>query len=205
MNYPENIESIIKNFYLKRKSTVKTSAGLDEKIVGDALLAQKKLKTTQSAATRPNSWRITMRGRMTKYVAAAVIALVLIIGIIELGKPVAGANVVFAAAMDSVRRARTFSCTRISEVRYQDGQEHGTYLSKEKRMFKEPDWERHESMTSPWPQYVGEVTIRDYGQRQELTLRPAEKTARLRDLVSDYTIDGYHGVGESQDPLPRTD
>ncbi len=84
MKYTNNIESIVKNFCLRKKSAVKTSAELDERIVDDALLAQRKSKTTQSVAMRPNIWRIIMRGRMTKYVTAAVIALVVIIGIIEL-------------------------------------------------------------------------------------------------------------------------
>ena len=64
---------------------------------------------------------------------------------------------------------------------------------KQKWMFKEPDWERHEKLTSPWPRYIGEITISNYGTRQELSLRPVEKTARLRDLVSDYTIDKNTG------------
>ena len=88
---------------------------------------------------RPDIWRIIMRGRMTKYVTAAVIALVIIIGIIELGEPVGRASVVFAAAIDSVRQAGTFSCTEISESWYEDGGEYRKYLSKQRRMFKEPD------------------------------------------------------------------
>ena len=195
MKYPENIESMIKNFCLKKKSTVKTSAELDEKIVDNALVAQRPLKTTQSAAIRPNFWRNIMRRRMTQYVTAAVIALVIITGVKEFGKPIAGANAVFAAAMDSVRQSRTFSCIRISEMPYQDGQEEGTYLSKDKRMFKEPDWERHEQLTSapPWPQDVGMVTIWHYGKRQRLRFRPFDKTAEFHDMSSDYTIDRKTG------------
>ena len=130
-----------------------------------------------------------MRGRMTKYATAAVIALVIIIGIIEIGKPVGGANAVFAAAMDSVKEAGTFSCTVVCEVSYQDGEVYGTYLSKEKRMFKEPDWERREQLTSPWPRYIGEITITNYDTRQRLVLRPVEKTATLHDVSSEYRID----------------
>ena len=195
MKHPENIESTIKNYYLKKKSAVKTSAELDEKIVAEALRTLRKMKTTQSVTMWPNIWRIVMRGRMTKYVTAGVIALAIIIGITEFGKPITGASAVFAAAMDSVRQARTFSCTRISEMQYQDGQEHETYLLKEKRMFKEPDLERQEQLTSapPWPQDVGMVTIWDYGKRQRLRLRPFDKTAEFHDMSSDYTIDGKTG------------
>jgi hypothetical protein len=64
---------------------------------------------------------------------------------------------------------------------------------KQKWMFKEPDWERHEKLTSPWSQYIGETTLTDYSTRQQLVVRPAEKTARLSDLSSDYTIDDETG------------
>jgi outer membrane lipoprotein-sorting protein len=195
MKYTNNIESTIKRFCLRRKSAAKTSAELDERIVDDALQAQRESKTTKSAATRPYIWRIIMRARMTKYITAAVIALVIIMGIIEVGKPVAGANAVFAAAMDSVRQARTFSCIRISEMQYQDGEKDGMYLLKQRRMFKEPDWERREQLTSapPWPQHVGEVVVWHYGKRQRLELRPFDKTARFHDMSSDYVIDEKTG------------
>jgi len=91
--------------------------------------------------------------------------------------------------MDSVRQAGTFSCTQIFEASYRDGEEDGKYLLKHKRMFKEPDWERHEQLTSPWPRYIGEITITRYDTRQRLILRPAEKTATLHDVSSEYRID----------------
>lgn len=190
MKYTDNIESIVKNFCLRKKSAVRTSAELDERIVDDALLAQRKSKTTQSVAMRPNIWRIIMRARMAKYFTVAVIALVIIIGIIELGKPVGGASTVFAAAMDSVKQARTFSCTKISESWHK---ERGTFLLKERRMFKEPDWERHERLTSPRPKNVGEIIITHYDTRQRLRLIPTEKTATLHDVSSENYIDEKTG------------
>lgn len=76
---------------------------------------------------------------------------------------------------------------------YQDGEKHGKYLMAQKWMFKEPGLERHERLTSPWPRYIGEVTIVDYGARQRLELRPVEKTATLIDMRSDYDIDENTG------------
>jgi hypothetical protein len=196
MKSTDNIESIVKNFCLRKKSAVKTSAELDERIVDDALLAQRDSKTTKPAAARPSTWRIIMKSRMTKLTTAAVIVVVIIIGIIEIGKPVGGASVVFAAAMDSVRQAGTFSCTEIFEATYEDDGKRGKYLMKQRWMFREPDRERHEGLTSPWPQYIGEVTIMDYGTRQRLMLRPVEKTATLDDLSSDYAVDDNTGMVE---------
>ncbi len=138
-------------------------------------------------------WRITMKSKMAKLVIAAVIILIMIIGVIELAKPIGGGSVAFAAAMDSIRRARTFSCTETSQMTYQDGEKQGKYLMVQKWMFKEPDLERLERLTSPWPRYIGEVTIMDYGTRKQLELRPVEKTATLIDMSSAYDIDENTG------------
>ena len=136
-----------------------------------------------------------MESRITKLAVAAVIIIVLILGINYLDTPIDGASTVFASAMDSVRQARTFLCTEIFEVTYEDGGKRGKYLMKQKLMFKEPDRERHEKLTSapPWPQYIGEVTIWHYGKRQRLQFRPFDKTAEFHDMSSDYVIDKKTG------------
>jgi outer membrane lipoprotein-sorting protein len=192
MKSAENIERLIKEFCAGKKAQIKTTTELDERIIADALPAQNRSKTTQSAAVQPNVWRIVMRSRIIQYTAAAMILLVIITGIIQLGKPI-GPSVAFAAAMDSIEQARTFSCTEIFEATYEDDGQRGKYLMKQRWMFKEPDRERHETLTSPWPQYIGEVTIMDYGIRQRLELRPVEKAAVLRDMISDYEIDDKTG------------
>ena len=140
-------------------------------------------------------WRIIMKSQITKLAGAAVIIIALMLGINYLDAPIDGASTVFAAAMDRVKHARTFSCTNIFEVTYEDGGKRGKYLMKQKRMFKEPDRERHEKLTSapPWPQYIGEVTIWHYGKRQRLQFRPFDKTAKLHDMSSDYDIDDKTG------------
>jgi len=183
-----DIEELVERSYLNNLQ-VPADAEMDERILGDAVTKMEESRKTGSASVGPNIWRIIMKSRMTKLAAAAVIALVIVLGVVELGKSVGGANVVFAAAMDSVREAGTFSCIEISEVSYQDGEERGTYLSKQRRMFKEPNWERHEQLTSPWPMYIGEITITNYDTRQRLVLRPAERTATLHDVSSEYRID----------------
>jgi len=188
MKSAENIEKIIRNFCAGKQAQVKTTPDLDDKILADALPAQNKSKTVQTAAVQPNVWRVIMRSRITQYAAAAVIILAIITGIVELGKPI-GASVAFAAAMDSVRNAGTFSCTQIFGASYEDGEVNGKYLLKQKLMFKEPDWERHEQLTSPWPRHIGEITITRYDTRQRLILRPAENTATLYDVSSEYFID----------------
>ena len=159
-------------------------------------LEEKLLYALDQTAQRKHSysmvWRTILDNKTAKVVTAAVIILAIIIGIVELGEPI-GASVVFADAMDNIKQASTFSCTEIFQATYQDGEKHGKYLLKQKWMFKEPDKERHESLTSPWPRFIGETTIMDYGKRQLLVLRPVEKTARLHDMSSDYDIDEKTG------------
>ena len=139
-------------------------------------------------------WRTIMKkNRMTKFAAAAVIIILLILGIDYLGTPIDGASSVFAAAMDRVKHARTFSCMEIFEVAYEDGGKREKYLLKQRLMFKEPDLKRREALTSPWPRYIGEITITDFGKRQQLILRPYDMTATLYDRSSDYDVDDKTG------------
>jgi outer membrane lipoprotein-sorting protein len=136
-----------------------------------------------------------MKSQITKLAAAVVIIIALILGINYLDTPIDGASTVFAAAMDRIQKARTFSCTMIFEASYEDSGKRGKYLLKQKSMFKEPDRERREKLTSapPWPQYKGEVTIWHYGKRQRLQFRPSDKTAKFHDMSSDYDIDDKTG------------
>jgi outer membrane lipoprotein-sorting protein len=130
-----------------------------------------------------------MKKRMTKLATACVFIIVVFMGIIEYGKPVGGASTIFAAAMKSVKEAGCFSCTVTYEASYEDKGEYGTYLLKQKLMFKEPEWERREQLTSPWPEHIGEITITNYNTRRRLILRPTERTAILYDVSSEYHID----------------
>jgi len=194
MKYTENIESLIKKFCAGKKAQVKTAPELDERILSDTLSAQNKSKTTKSVAVQPNIWRIIMRNRITRYAVAAVIILAIIICFVELGKPI-GASAVFAAAMDSIKQARTFKCTEVTERpnREGDSREGETFLFKQTWIFKEPNWERYERPRSPWGAVVNEVTITHYDKRKSLELRPVEKTALLHDMSSDYEVDDKTG------------
>lgn len=191
----ENIEQFIESFCTRKRSMVKTTAELDERILKDTLRAEKISKTAGVTSRQPNVWSAMMQSRVTQYAAAAVVVLAMIVGIIELGGTAGGASTVFAAAMESVKRARTFSCIEILEMTYEDRGQRGEYLMKQKWMFKEPDRERHETLTAapPWPQNVGEITIWHYGKRQQLVLRPFDKTAEFHDMSSDYEIDEKTG------------
>ena len=193
MKRSNRIIKTICSFLLRKKSEVKTTIELDNRIVGDILPIYEKNTKTHTADTQSNIWRIIMKSRITKIAAAIIIFVAVVFGINYSCTSIDGVSTAFAVAMDSVRNARTFSCIQIMEVNYGDNRAQGKYLSKYKRMFKEPYWERREQLTSPWPQYVGEITILDYDKRQKLIVRPANKEAILYDLSSSYYVDKETG------------
>jgi outer membrane lipoprotein-sorting protein len=194
MKHTKDVEELVERSYLNNLH-IPADSEMDERILGDAVTRMEEAREAGSASAGPSVWRIIMKSRTTKLTTAAVIAVVIIVGIVNLGEPVGGASVVFAAAMDSVRQARTFSCTEITERPYRDGdgQERGKFLFKQRWMFKEPDWERREMPKSPWGEVQNEVTITHYGTRQRLRLKPVEKKAILHDMSSDYTVDDKTG------------
>jgi outer membrane lipoprotein-sorting protein len=190
MRPAENIEKLINNV------PINTNAKRDKEVLDDVLDALERSKKAQSAAVQPNIWSTIMKSKTAKLAAAAVVIIGIVLGLNFIGAPIDGASEAFAAAMDSVKQARTFSCIEIFEATYEDDGKRGKFLMKQTWMFKEPYRERYERLTSPWPQYIGEVTIMDYGTRQQLELRPVEKTATLYDLSSDYDVDDNTGMVE---------
>ena len=189
MRPAEEIKKLLKNV------PVNTSNQKDQQVLDDILYAMDQSQNAQPAVNRPYIWRIIMQNKMTKIAVAAAILVALILGISYFGTPIDGAGAAFAAAMDKIKQARTFSCIEIFEVTYEDGGKQGKYQMKQKWMFREPDQERHETLTSapPWPQDVGEVTIWNYGKRQMLQIRPFDKTAEFCDLSYDYVVDNKTG------------
>ena len=181
MRPAENIEKRIQNI------PINTSAKRDKEVLDDILNALEKSKRAQSAI-QPNIWRTIMQSKITKIAAAAAIFIAVILGIKYIGTPIDGTSAVFAAAMDSIKQARTFSCTQIYEMTYEDSGKQGKYLLKEVIMFKEPDSERRVRLTSPWPEFVGEITITDFSKHEELTIRPAKKTATLSEKNYYYDV-----------------
>ncbi|MBN2183558.1 MAG: hypothetical protein JW715_16735 [Sedimentisphaerales bacterium] len=183
MKSSKDIERLAKNIRIKKNAVNKN------RILAGAQAALNELKDTESAYSKRNIWRIIMQSRKIKLTAAAIIIFAIILGINFVVTPIDGANTAFAAAMDHVKQARTFSCIRIMEMAYEDGENEGKFLFKSKRMFKEPNLERHVKLTSPTSRFVGEITITDYGKRQCLVINPVEKTAVLSDISYEYNID----------------
>lgn len=102
------------------------------------------------------------------------------------GRP--GPGEAFAAAIDSVRQARTFAARAVHE-----GEEDGKpYVRETAVMFKEPDLERMERRQG-WPM-DGETMITDYTARRRLILFPDDQVANVQDISTMYSV--QEGTGE---------
>ncbi len=132
--------------------------------------------------------QVRRRRMMTRTIksAAAIAAGLALVVIVWMAGGGDGAQEAYAAAMDGVRQARTFSCTQAFMSR-RDGPER--VVSETLFMFKEPDRERRERLAGKFPEYIGEVEIVDYGKRRRMYYRPVTKTAGIVDKSTSYVID----------------
>ncbi len=108
MKPTENIEKFIKNTYAHNLPAA-TSAKLDQRVLSSAQETLEKSKTTQSAGTGPNIWRMVMKTRITKLAAAAVIIIAVLIGINQYGGSVSFASVAWADVVKSFESVNFFS------------------------------------------------------------------------------------------------
>ena len=96
MKPADNIEKLIKNI------DIDTNAKMDKAVLDDVLKALEKSKREKSALIAPNVWRIIMKSRITKFAAAAVIAIAVLIGIHEFGGSIDLATPTFADVVEAV-------------------------------------------------------------------------------------------------------
>ncbi|MHC4457520.1 MAG: hypothetical protein ACYS0I_10600 [Planctomycetota bacterium] len=99
MSPRDNIEKLISELILHGTDTA------DKHILNDALAAYEKSNSTESANLQPKAWRIIMKSKITKYAAAAVIiiAVLLTLNIFHQSMPTASA----AEVLDSAAKALT--------------------------------------------------------------------------------------------------
>ncbi|MHC4738605.1 MAG: hypothetical protein ACYS9Y_06850 [Planctomycetota bacterium] len=110
MNAAENIEKIIKKFYIAKKSYVNTGQEMDKRLLDDAWSAYEKSKKTKSAQAQPILWRIIMNSKITKLAAPAVIIIAAMIGINQLDGSIDPASVAWGNVVNNVQQVQTFTC-----------------------------------------------------------------------------------------------
>jgi hypothetical protein len=179
----------IKKLFVNSNVTVTTE--FDDKVKSDTFLAFEKIKKTKSAQFKLNIGRNILQSPFTKLTAAACVIAAIVIGINRFGIDSSGK--VFAAAINSIKQARTFSCIESFEATRENGKK---YVFEQTWMFKEPDRERHVCLSDVNDIFNGRITITHYGKRQQLDLNPFDKTATLYDKSSDYVVNSNTGMLE---------
>jgi outer membrane lipoprotein-sorting protein len=155
MTPEEKIERLIK------KINVTPRVQTHDKTLNDALAAQEKWKKEQSANFQPNIWRIIMKNKMTKFAAAAVTIIAVLIGIIQFGN----SSIAFGEILTNTRNAKTLTWET-------------TFITKGRKpqvtrcMTLEPYYMRVELED-------GRVWILDHSQGKTLVLDPNRKLALI--------------------------
>jgi len=109
MTHAENIENKLRRYYKTKKLSVTTSDEMDKKVISDSLAVYEKSNNTTSADKKPNTWRIIMNSKITKYATAAVLIIAVFIGINMLDGTPAYAIEQTVEAMRSLKSIHAFT------------------------------------------------------------------------------------------------
>jgi len=179
------VEKLVKRFRIK--PTVK----MREKTLTDALKAQEEIKKTESAEIQPNIWRIIMKTKITKFAAAAVIIIAVLLGLEFIGGP-STASIAFAEVVQQIRKARTVTFTTEIKV--------GEQVMRIENTRKEPGLKR---ALMPG----GLVLISDLAQKKSITINHSEKQYTERDLenaqIQDFFEDMRTFPDRANEVLPK--
>jgi hypothetical protein len=81
MKYADDIEKAVRNFFVAKTTEVKTTAGMDKRIINDALGAHEQSKRMRPSALPLNIRRTIMKNRTAKLAVAAVVIVAVSTGI----------------------------------------------------------------------------------------------------------------------------
>ncbi len=113
MKPAENIEKLVKKFFVKEKLSIETSEEMDKKILDDALTVYKKSEKNKPAPIQPNFWRTIMKNRITKLAATAAIILIVVLGITLLDKSTTPAWAI-GQTVEALEKIETLTITGVS-------------------------------------------------------------------------------------------
>ena len=99
MRPTEDIEKLVNN------AKIETNPEVNKAVFSELCDELDKIQKEGSALRQPSVWRIIMRNRMTKYAAAAVIVIAVLIGISQVGGP--GMSVAWADVVKPILTAKT--------------------------------------------------------------------------------------------------
>jgi hypothetical protein len=146
-------------------------SNLEEKVLSEILRQQRdRLKAVHKAGTGLKIWRKTMKIRITKFAAAAMILIAVFIGINQFGGKVGGTNVAWADVVKPILNARTATFKATMKV---EGAPTQTFDG----MYMEPIRMRQTDAS-------GAVVISDLEQGKIMTLMPAQKQAVIIEMLN---------------------
>jgi len=154
---------------------VPTSAKLDEQMNVEISMALMKAKNNRSADPLSNIWRIIMKIGMTKFAAAAVIIIAVLIGTYYSGGSIDGTNVVFAEVVQPLLTAETGRFKMTIDVAGSDLDwinYEGDPVQTIEVVFDGPGRTR-------WDIPTGEVLVANMQQGKVMILMPAKKQAAV--------------------------
>jgi hypothetical protein len=198
MKYADDIEKAVRNFCVAKTIEVKTTTGMDKRIINDALAAHEQSKRMRPSALPLNIRRTIMKNRTIKLAAAAVIIVVVSIGISYIAKDHRG-SVALGDVVKAMQEVKTATWTSIREfvppedmtdiVQYSvDGESHSAY--------KAPGHEREEGVSrnmrvSEGGSYLDErrwIHIYDFKAGKSLSLNPENMTASVNTFEPAHRI-----------------
>ena len=198
MKYADDIEKAVRNFFVTKTTEVKTTAGMDKRIINDALGAHELSKRMRPSALPLNIRRTIMKNRTVKLAAAAAIIVVVSIGISYIAKDHPG-SVALGDVVKAMQEIKTATWTLIREhtppedmngiVQYSvDGESHSAY--------KAPGHEREEGVSrnmrvSEGVSSLDEVRwihIYDFKAGKSLSLNPEKMTASINTFEPAHRI-----------------
>jgi len=165
MRPAEDIKRLIKNL------TDKTSAQMDERVLKDVLSTLEESEKNKSALVEPNIRRIIMKSRITKFAAAAVIIIAVLIGVHRFGNSME--SVAFADVLENVRNSKTLTYL----VRNK-----GEELPIMKVMAIDPHLLRFEFLSEQMPKVPilnGQIWIVNTRKGKGLVLNTVKKTGKI--------------------------
>ncbi|MHC4442125.1 MAG: hypothetical protein ACYTBZ_20430 [Planctomycetota bacterium] len=163
----DDIEDLVRKFHIT------ASAEMHKRTLRDVLAAQDKSERTTPADLQPNIWRIVMKSRITKFAAAAVIIIAVMIGINQFGGSIDGARAAWGKTVKPLMKARTVVFNVIM------GQGENVPVN---RVMNNSTQRVRNEMLSPDGKTIQVIQIIDYETSQVLSLYPKDKTALLTDL-----------------------
>jgi len=176
MSAAENIEKLVKKFYIAKKTSVTTSAEMDKRVLDDALSVYEKSKINKSANSQPIVWRIIMKSKIRKFAAAAVIIIAVLIGINYFGGSIDGAGVAFGQMTEAMRKVPWMHATCRGHMRGID--------------FSSEEWIGFKGKIRANKRRDGKVAFWDIEEHRYYMYDPEN-----RDITIDYVYDAYAHEG----------